>query len=53
MKNVNLSTRNLLSGKVMGVEKGIITARVRMEIESLATVTAVIARYRDSKKTEA
>ena len=44
MKNVKLSTRNLLSGKVTEVEKGIITAKVRVEIESPATVTAVITK---------
>ena len=44
MKNVKLSTRNLLSGKVTDVEKGIITAKVRVEIELPATVTAVITK---------
>jgi molybdopterin-binding protein len=44
LKNLKLSTRNMLSGKITDVEKGIITAKVRVQIEVPATVTAVITK---------
>ena len=43
-KTLVLSTRNMLAGKVTEVEKGIITAKVKVEIEVPATVTAVITK---------
>ncbi len=44
VKNVKLSARNNLKGKVIAVEKGIITAKVKIEIKVPATVTAVITK---------
>ena len=44
MKNLKLSTRNLLLGKITDVEKGIITAKVRVQIEVPATVATVITK---------
>ncbi len=39
-----LSARNQLKGKVLSVEKGVITAKVKMQIEAPAVVTAVITK---------
>jgi molybdate transport system regulatory protein len=44
VKNVKLSARNNLKGKVVAVEKGIITAKVKIEVTAPATVTAVITK---------
>jgi molybdopterin-binding protein len=41
---VKLSARNNLKGKVVAVEKGVITAKVKIEIKVPATVTAVITK---------
>jgi molybdopterin-binding protein len=39
---VKISARNVLRGKVVGVEKGVTTAHVRIELPSGQTVTAAI-----------
>jgi molybdate transport system regulatory protein len=44
VKTVKLSARNNLKGKVVSVEKGIITAKVKIEVTAPATVTAVITK---------
>jgi molybdate transport system regulatory protein len=44
VKSVKLSARNILKGKVVAVEKGVITAKVKIEIKVPATVTAVITK---------
>ena len=44
MPNLKLSTRNLLKGRVTAVEKGIITAKVKISIEEPAVITAVITK---------
>ena len=44
MLNLKLSTRNLLKGRVTAVEKGIITAKVKISIEAPAVITAVITK---------
>jgi molybdopterin-binding protein len=41
---VKLSARNQLTGKVVAVEKGVITAKVTVEVMVPATVTAVITK---------
>jgi molybdate transport system regulatory protein len=41
---LKLSARNQLKGKIVSVEKGVITAKVKMEINVPATVTAVITK---------
>jgi len=41
---LKISARNRLRGVVKEVEKGIITAKVRMEIEAPVVVTAIISR---------
>jgi molybdate transport system regulatory protein len=44
VKGVKLSARNNLKGKVISVEKGVITAKVKVEITSPATITSVITK---------
>jgi molybdate transport system regulatory protein len=44
VKNVKLSARNSLKGKIVAVEKGVITAKVKIEIKTPATITAVITK---------
>jgi molybdate transport system regulatory protein len=44
VKGLKLSARNQLKGKVVAVEKGVITAKVKMEIKVPAVVTAVITK---------
>ena len=44
VKSVKLSARNMLKGKVTAVEKGVITAKVKVEIRVPAVVTAVITK---------
>jgi len=41
---MKLSARNQLKGKIISVEKGVITAKVKVEIKVPATVTAVITK---------
>lgn len=41
---LKLSARNQLKGKIVAVEKGVITAKVKMEISLPATITAVITK---------
>ena len=41
---MKLSARNQLKGKVVAVEKGVITAKVKVEIMVPAVVTAVITK---------
>ena len=41
---MKLSARNQFKGKVVSVEKGIITGKVQVEIQVPATVTAVITK---------
>jgi molybdate transport system regulatory protein len=44
VKSLKLSARNNLKGKITSVEKGVITAKVKIEIKSPATITAVITK---------
>lgn len=44
VKNVKLSARNSLKGKVIAVEKGVVTAKVKIEIQVPTTITAVITK---------
>jgi molybdate transport system regulatory protein len=44
VKGLKLSARNRLKGKVVAVEKGIITAKVKIEVKMPVTVTAVITK---------
>ncbi len=44
VKRVKLSARNQLKGKIVSVEKGVITAKVKVEIKMPATITAVITK---------
>jgi molybdopterin-binding protein len=41
---LKISARNRLRGKVIAVEKGIITAKVKIEIKVPAVVTSVITK---------
>lgn len=41
---MKLSARNQLKGKVVSVEKGVITAKVKVEVQVPLTVTAVITK---------
>lgn len=41
---LKLSARNRMKGKVVAVEKGVITAKVKIEISVPATITAVITK---------
>jgi len=41
---VKLSARNNLKGKVVSVEKGVITAKVKVEITAPAMITSVITK---------
>lgn len=41
---VKLSARNQLKGKIISVEKGVITAKVKLEVKVPVTVTAVITK---------
>jgi molybdopterin-binding protein len=43
-KSLRLSTRNLIAGKVTQVQKGIITAMVKVEVSTPSVVTAVITK---------
>jgi len=44
VKSVKLSARNSLKGRVVSVEKGVITAKVKVEIMVPATITSVITK---------
>lgn len=44
VKRMKLSARNQLKGKIVSVEKGVITAKVKIEIKVPATITAVITK---------
>jgi molybdate transport system regulatory protein len=44
VKSLKLSARNQFKGKVLAVEKGVITAKVKVEIKMPVTVTAVITK---------
>jgi len=44
VKGLKLSARNQFKGKVVAVEKGIITGKVKVEIKMPVTVTAVITK---------
>lgn len=44
VKNLKLSARNNFKGKVIAVEKGVITAKVIIEVKVPTTVTAVITK---------
>ena len=44
VKCLKLSARNQFKGKVVAVEKGVITAKVKVEIKMPVTVTAVITK---------
>jgi molybdopterin-binding protein len=41
---LKLSARNGLQGKIVSVEKGVITAKVKIEINAPATITSVITK---------
>jgi len=44
VKSLKLSARNRLKGKVTAVEKGVITAKVKIQIKVPAIITAVITK---------
>ncbi len=44
VKKVKLSARNQLKGTIVSVEKGVITAKVKVEIKVPATITSVITK---------
>ncbi len=44
VKVLKLSARNQFKGKVLAVEKGVITAKVKVEVKMPVTVTAVITK---------
>lgn len=44
VKGLKLSARNKFQGKVVSVEKGIITARVKIEVKVPTTITSVITK---------
>ncbi len=44
VKGLKLSARNRFKGKVVAVEKGVITAKVKVEVKLPVTVTAVITK---------
>jgi molybdate transport system regulatory protein len=44
VKVLKLSARNQFKGKVLAVEKGVITAKVKVDVKMPVTVTAVITK---------
>jgi molybdate transport system regulatory protein len=44
VKNLKLSARNQFKGKVIAVEKGVITAKVKVQVTMPVTITAVITK---------
>jgi molybdopterin-binding protein len=43
-EKLKLSARNNLQGKIIAVEEGVITAKVKIQITAPATITAVITK---------
>ena len=43
-KLLKLSARNQFKGKIIGIEKGVITAKVKVEVTMPVTVTSVITK---------
>lgn len=41
---MKLSARNQFKGKIVSVEKGVITAKVKVEVKTPVTITAVITK---------
>ena len=41
---MKLSARNQFKGKIVGIEKGVITAKVKVEVTMPVTVTSVITK---------
>ncbi len=41
---MKLSARNILKGKVVGIELGMITAKVRIEVGGGAVITSIISK---------
>jgi molybdopterin-binding protein len=44
VKGLKLSARNRFKGKVMAVERGVITAKVKIEIKVPVVITSVITK---------
>jgi molybdate transport system regulatory protein len=44
VKNLKLSARNQFKGKIVNIEKGIITAKVKVDVTVPVTITAVITK---------
>ncbi len=44
MKSLKLSARNQFKGKVLSVDKGVITAKVNVEVRMPVVVTSVITK---------
>jgi molybdopterin-binding protein len=44
VKSLKLSARNQFKGKIVSVENGVITAKVKVEIKTPITITAVITK---------
>jgi molybdate transport system regulatory protein len=44
VRNLKLSARNQIKGKILSVEKGVITAKVKVELTVPATITSVITK---------
>jgi molybdate transport system regulatory protein len=44
VKNLKLSARNNIKGKVISVEKGVITAKIKIEVQAPTIITAVITK---------
>jgi molybdate transport system regulatory protein len=44
VKSLKLSARNNFKGKIISVEKGVITAKVKIEVKVPTTITAVITK---------
>ncbi|MGE5187795.1 MAG: TOBE domain-containing protein [Betaproteobacteria bacterium] len=44
VKNLKLSARNQFNGKIVNIEKGVITAKVKVEVTVPVTITAVITK---------
>jgi molybdate transport system regulatory protein len=44
VRRMKLSARNQLKGKIVSVEKGVITAKVKVELKVPATITSVITK---------
>jgi len=44
VKDLKLSAMNILEGEITSVEKGIITAKIKIKVEGPVTITAVITK---------